>query len=81
MVCEIKKKRGGGHSRRAGACGETWEIRKGLNILSEKRKSSISVWDTCCHEAFLQHPSDAGVQAPRKQMVHLTVKLGLTGDR
>ena len=79
MVCEIKKKRGG-HPRRAGACGETWEIRKGLNILSEKRKSSISVWDTCCHEVFLQNPSDVGVQAQRKQMVDLP-GLGLTSDR
>lgn len=74
------KKKGRGHPRRAGACGETWEIRKGLNILSEKRKSKISVWDTCCHEVFLQHPSDVGVQAPRKQMVDLP-GLSLTSDR
>lgn len=80
LVCEIKKKRWGGHPPRAGACGETWEICKGLNICSEKRKSSISVWDTCCHEDFLQHPSDVGVQAPRKQMVDLP-GLGLTSDR
>ena len=78
LVCEIKKR--GGHPLRAGAYGETWEICTGLNILSEKRKSSISVWDTRCHEVFLQHPSDVGVQAPRKQMVDLP-GLGLTSDR
>ena len=81
MVCEIKKKKKRrGHPRRAGACGEMWEIHKGLNILSEKRKSNISVWDTRCHEVFLQHPSDVGVQAPRKQMVDLP-GLSLTSDR
>ena len=74
------KKKGRGHPQRAGACGETWEIHKGLNILSEKRKSKISVWDTRCHEVFLQHPSDVGVQAPRKQMVDLP-GLSLTSDR
>ena len=79
LVYEIKKK-GGGHPRRAGAWGEMWEICKGLNILSKKRKSGISMWDTCCHEVFLQHPSDVGVQAPRKQMVDLP-GLGLTSDR
>lgn len=78
LVCEIKKKGGVIHEELG--LGETWEICKGLNICSEKRKSSISVWDTCCHEDFLQHPSDVGVQAPRKQMVDLP-GLGLTSDR
>lgn len=74
------KKKGGGVIHEELGLGETWEICKGLNICSEKKKSSISVWDTCCHEVFLQHPSDVGVQAPRKQMVDLP-GLGLTSDR